>query len=233
MQSRVYTLMSWYEGETLEARLRRGLPSIAEGLAIATRLARGIIALHRLGVIHRDIKPDNVLVEKKDGGVRLIDFGVARIPQMEDAEMGDVPGSHGYLAPELYRGERGDEASDQFAFGVTLYRIFTGHIPFTDLQRLQRPGYDSPADPASLRPDLPAWLAVALRRSVQVNADDRYSDMIELVQVLESGTARAASRRRPLSLFERKPVLVWQLLSLVLVLALALVLALVAARLRP
>ncbi len=226
-QSQVYTLMPWYEGETLEARLRRGLPGIAEGLAIATRLASGIIALHRLGVIHRDIKPDNVLVEQ-DGGVRLIDFGVARIPQMEDAGQdeaaGDVPGSHGYLAPELYRGERGDEASDQFAFGVTLYRIFTGHIPFTDLQKLQTPGYDSPADPASLRPDLPAWLALALRRAVQVNADDRYCDMIELLQALERGTARTrqgpASRRRPLSLIERKPVLVWQMVALLLALAL-------------
>lgn len=218
-QSRVYTLMPWYDGETLEARLRSGLPDITAGLAIATRLARGVIALHRIGVIHRDIKPDNVLVEKT-GGVRLIDFGVARIPQMEDADTDQVPGTHGFLAPELYRGERGSEASDQFAFGVTLYRIFTGYIPFTDLQTLQHPGYDSPADPASLRPDLPAWLALALRRSVQVKADERFSDMIELLQVLERGTTRTASRRPSLSLFERKPVRLWQLLSLLLGIAL-------------
>ncbi len=156
-QSRVYTLMPFYDGEALEARLKRATPSYAEGLKIAAGLARGIIALHRLGIIHRDIKPDNVMVDA-GGGVRLIDFGVARIPQMEDTENSDVPGSHGYLAPELYRGQRGDEASDQFAFGVTLYRIFTGQFPFTDLQSLQRPGYDSPLIPLPCgRTCRPGW----------------------------------------------------------------------------
>ena len=218
-QSRVYTLMPFYEGETLEARLKRGPPSCAEGLAIATRLARGIIALHRLGIIHRDIKPDNVLVED-GGGVRLIDFGVARIPQLEEAGDDEVPGSHGYLAPELYRGERGDAASDQFAFGATLYRIFTGQFPFTDLQTLQRPGYDSPADPAALRPDMPAWLALTLRRAVQVDAADRFGDMIELMMVLERGSELAAPRPKPLSLAQRNPVLAWQLVSAALALGL-------------
>lgn len=218
-QSRVYTLMPWYDGETLEARLRRGLTGLTEGLAIARQLARGVIALHRLGVIHRDIKPDNVLVDR-DGRVRLIDFGVALIPQLDGEETGGVPGSHGYLAPELYRGDRGDAASDQFAFGATLYRIFTGDFPFADLQSLQTPGYDSPAAPAVLRPDLPAWLAPVLRRAVQVNPGDRYADMIELLQALDGGSARVAARRRALSMYERRPVLVWQVLSLLLVLGL-------------
>ena len=222
-QSRVYTLMPFYDGETLESRLRRGLPSCAEGLRIACRLARGVIALHRLGVIHRDIKPDNVLVEP-DGGVRLLDFGVASIPRLEDLDEVAVPGSHGYLAPELYRGARGDEASDQFAFGVTLYRIFTGRFPFADLQALQRPGHDSPADPGVLSPDLPAWLVRALRRSVQVRPEDRFGDMIELLQVLEQGSARAAPPRPALSLFQRNPVLLWQLIALALAVALVVVL---------
>ncbi len=218
-QSRVYTLMPFYESETLEARLKRGPLGFAEGLESAVGLARGIIALHRMGIIHRDIKPENVLVEP-GGRVRLIDFGVARIPQLEDPANGDVPGSHGYLAPELYRGHRGDEASDQFAFGVTLYRIFTGQFPFTDLQALQRPGYDSPADPVALRPDMPAWLALAMRRSVQVEAADRFGDMTELLHVLERGSELAAPRPPSLSFAQRNPVLLWRLVSLVLAVAL-------------
>ena len=218
-QSRVYTLMPFYEGEALEVRLKRGTATYAEGLTIAAGLARCIIALHRMGIVHRDIKPDNVLVEP-GGGVRLIDFGVARIPQMEDPQNGDVPGSHGYLAPELYRGDRGDEASDQFAFGATLYRVFTGQFPFTDLQTLQRPGYDSAADPVALRGDMPAWLALALRRSVQVDARDRFGDMIELLHVLERGSELAAPRPPSLSIAQRNPVLLWQLLSLALALVL-------------
>ena len=217
-QSRVYTLMPFYDGETLEARLKRGTPPYAEGLNIAAQLARGIIALHRMGIVHRDIKPDNVLVDQ-DGGVRLGDFGVALIPRLEEPRHGEVPGSHGYLAPELYRGERGDEASDQFAFGATLYRLFTGQFPFTDLQSLQRPGYDSPADPVALRPDMPAWLALALRQSVQVDPRDRFGDMIEVLHVLERGSERASPRPPALSIAQRNPLLLWQLLSLVLALA--------------
>ncbi len=216
-QSRVYTLMPFYLGETLTSLLKRGTLGYAEGLKIAAQLARGIIALHRMGIVHRDIKPDNVLVEP-DGSLRLIDFGVARIPQIEDPRNSAVPGSHGYLAPELYRGDRGDEASDQFAFGATLYRIFTGQLPFADLQSLQRPGYDSPADPVVLRPDMPAWLALAMRRAVQVDAGDRFGDMVELLHVLERGSELALPRPLALSFARRNPVLLWQLLSLVLAL---------------
>ena len=219
-QSRVYTLMPFYPGQSLETLLKRGPLDIAEGLRIAGALARGVIALHRLGIVHRDIKPDNVLIEP-NGGVRLIDFGLARIAHLEDPRDRDVPGSHGYLAPELYRGERGDAASDQFAFGATLYRLFTGRLPFTDLQTLQRPGYDSPADPAELRADLPAWLSLALRRAVQVDPADRFSDMTELLLVLENGTTWAAPRAPRLSLAKRNPVLLWQLVSAGLAAALA------------
>lgn len=223
-QSRVYTLMPFYECETLEARLKRARPDYAEGLKIATGLARGIIALHRMGIVHRDIKPENVLVEP-DGSVRLIDFGVARIPQLEDGQCADVPGSHGYLAPELYRGGHGDYASDQFAFGVTLYRVFTGQFPFADLQSLHRPGYDSPADPIALRSDMPAWLALAMRRAVRVDASDRFGDMIELLHVLERGSELGTPRPPSLSIAQRNPLLLWQALSLALALALIVLLA--------
>jgi serine/threonine protein phosphatase PrpC len=214
-QSQVYTVMPFYEGQTLEAVLRRGPMAYAAGLDVAVKLARGVIALHRLGVIHRDIKPENVLVDER-GGVRLLDLGLARIPNVEDPLGVETPGTQGYIAPELYRGERGSEASDQFALGVTLYRLFTGRFPFSDLRSFQRPGFDSPADPAELRRDMPAWLAFALRRAVQVRPEDRFEDVIELLRTLERGEAKAIPRPRPGSLAERNPVLLWQLIALLL-----------------
>jgi serine/threonine protein kinase len=214
-QTRVYTVMPFYPGQTLEALLRKGPMPYADGLAIAIKLAQGIIALHRLGVIHRDIKPENVLVGEA-GELRLLDLGLARIPNIEDPLGAETPGSQGYIAPELYKGDRGTTASDQFAFGVTFYRIFTGRFPFSDLQSFQRPGFDSPADPAALRGDIPAWLAFTLRRSVQVRPEDRFEDMTELLHTLEKGGAKAIPRPSDRSLAERNPVLLWQIIALAL-----------------
>jgi serine/threonine protein kinase len=223
-QSQVYTAMRHHEGETLDVMLRRGPLPYAAGLDIAAKLARGVIALHRLGVIHRDIKPENVLVEAR-GGVRLLDLGLARLPHIEDPQGVDACGTQGYIAPELYAGERGSEASDQFAIGVTLYRMFTGRFPFSDLQSFQRPGFDSPADPTELRRDMPAWLAFTLRRAVQSRPEDRFDDVTELLHVLEKGGAKAVPRPAAASLADRNPVLLWQLISLGLVVALIVALA--------
>lgn len=219
-QSQVYTVMPFYAGQTLEALLRDGPTPYETGLAHATKLARAVAALHRLGVVHRDIKPENVLVQE-NGGLRLLDLGAARLPNVVDPLGADTPGSQGYIAPELYAGDRGTPASDQFALGVTLYRIFTNRFPFSDLQSLQRPGFDSPADPASLRRDMPAWLAYALRRSVQTRPEDRFEDVLELLHRLETGSAKATPRATEPSLAARNPVLLWQLIALMLAVALA------------
>ena len=106
-QTRLYSAMPFYDGETLEARLRRE-PKIdlAEGARIAARLARAIATLHRSGIIHRDIKPDNVML-LRDGGLRLVDLGVCRAPRLEDFPQQYIPGTPSYMAPELFAGASG------------------------------------------------------------------------------------------------------------------------------
>ena len=101
-QTRLYSVMPFYEGETLEQRIRRSPLSLREGVRIAATLARAVDALHRVGVIHRDIKPDNVILAP-DGGLRLIDLGVARIPRLEEFPSTDIPGTASYMAPELFQ----------------------------------------------------------------------------------------------------------------------------------
>ena len=113
-QTRLYSVMPFYEGETLEQRLNRAPQlSLTEGIGIATKLARAVATLHRAGIIHRDIKPDNVILLAA-GGLRLVDLGVARVPLLEDFPAQDIPGTASYMAPELFAGRAGDEASDLY-----------------------------------------------------------------------------------------------------------------------
>ena len=125
----LYAVMPFYGGETLERRILRGPPvPLVPGLEIATGLCKAVAALHRAGVIHRDIKPDNVILQP-GGGLRLIDLGVARLPQLEEFAAADIPGTPSFMAPELLAGtSEGDERSDLYALGVTLYRLFSRRL---------------------------------------------------------------------------------------------------------
>jgi serine/threonine protein phosphatase PrpC len=223
-RSALYTVMPYYEGETLEQRLlRRPRVTRIEGIAIATKLAKAVAALHRAGVIHRDIKPDNVILQP-DGGLKLIDLGVARLPNIEDFPASTVPGTPSYMAPELIQGQPGDEKSDIFALGVTLFRMFTGAYPYGEIEAFSHPRFTRPpASVAALRPDLPSWLDQVLLRLIAARPVDRFDDALECIFALEHGELHAAPgtpRRR--SLIERDPLRFWQTVSAILALLLLL-----------
>ena len=223
-QSRLYVAQPFYAGETLEARIARGLPGVAAGVSIAAKLGKGVAALHRRSVIHRDIKPDNVLLTE-DGGLKLIDLGVARLPRVPEFDANEIPGTPSYMAPELFDGAPGDEKSDQFALGVTIYRTFTGHYPFGEVEAFSRPRFGTPAPPSHHRPDLPAWLDATILRTLAIDPAQRFGDVLELVHRLGSGEARAVQPRRRAPLLERDPAAFWR--GVAILLALALVAALI------
>nr|WP_294529402.1 bifunctional protein-serine/threonine kinase/phosphatase [uncultured Rhodopila sp.] len=217
-RSSLYSVMPFYEGETLEQRLlRRPRIGRAEGLSIATKLTKAVAALHRAGVIHRDIKPDNVILQP-GGGLKLIDLGVARLPAIEDFPSAAIPGTPSYMAPELMSGQPGDETSDLFALGVTLFRMFTGSYPYGEVEPFSRPRFNqSPASVAGLRPDLPAWLDQVLLRLFAVRPADRFDDALECLFALEHGEVHASPappRWRPL--IQRDPLRFWQTVAAVL-----------------
>lgn len=207
----LYVVMPFYEGETLESRIARPpLPGLAAGLRIAVPLARAVAALHRAGIIHRDIKPDNVVLQE-EGGLRLVDLGVARVPELEDFPAPDVPGTPSYMAPELLAGAPGDAASDLYALGVTIYRLFTGAYPYGEIEPFSRPRFGRPTPLSARRPDLPAWLDEALARAVAVSPADRQSDVVEFIFALEHGALVAApTPPRRLPLYARDPLRFWQ-----------------------
>ncbi|MBP2231207.1 serine/threonine protein phosphatase PrpC [Azospirillum agricola] len=226
-QTRLYTVMPYYEGETLEQRLRRK-PSLAlaEGVEIAVTLARALSALHRAGIIHRDIKPDNVILGR-GGRLTLIDLGVARLPQLEEFPTADVPGTPSYMAPELFAGSAGDERSDQFALAVTIHRALSGGgYPYGEVEPFSRPRFGKPVPLARGRGDVPAWFDQILARALSPAPADRFGDVIEFAQELENALAHGRPeivRRRPL--YERNPVLVWQCVSAALLCAMLALLA--------
>ncbi len=216
-RTRLYSIMPFYDGETLEARLRRA-PNIEldEGIRIATRLARAIATLHRAGIIHRDIKPDNVML-LKNGGLRLVDLGVCRAPRLEDFCAEDIPGTPSYMAPELFLGAQGDESSDLYALGVTVYRAFAGDYPYGEIEPFSKPRYGKPRPLNARRPDLPAWLEAAVLRAIAADPRDRYGDVLEFAFELENGAHRGfAPAPLKRSLYERDPVAFWKIVSLIL-----------------
>ena len=222
-QTCLYTVMPLYQGELLETRLtRRPLLGLEEGRNIAIKLARGAAALHRAGIIHRDIKPDNVILE--DGGsLKLIDLGVVRVLGQEDFPTEQIPGTPAYMAPEMFAGEGGNEATDIYALGVTMFRAFTGEFPYGNPDATSPPRRDRPQPLSALRPDLPAWLQATLARAIAIDPAERFHDVMEFAVEMEAGPARApASMSRPQTLYERDPLRFWQGVAALLVLALIL-----------
>lgn len=214
-QTALYGVQPLLEGETMAHRLERGVPPLRGALDQAIRLTRAVAALHRLEVVHRDIKPDNVMLTA-DGGLKLIDLGVARLPRVEDFRPDEIPGTPGFMAPEQFEGNAGDMLTDQFALGVTLYRWVTGKWPYGEQEAFQRPRFGRPLPPSHHRGEIPSWLGDAILTAIQPDPQARFGDVIELLRALESGGALELGRRRTLPLLERNPVRFWQVLSALL-----------------
>jgi len=218
-QTCLYTVMPLYQGELLETRLTRRL-GLEEGRNIAIKLARGAAALHRAGIIHRDIKPDNVMLER-DESLKLLDLGAVRVLGLEDSPPEDIPGTAAYMAPEMFDGESGNEATDLYALGVTMFRAFTGEFPYGNADATSPPRRTRPQALSALRPDLPAWLESAIGRAIAIDSAARFRDMIEFAVEMETGPARAPiAVRRPRTIYERYPVQFWQGVAALLALAL-------------
>jgi serine/threonine protein phosphatase PrpC len=218
-QSRLYTVMPFYDGDTLELRINRGQPvGLEEGVVIGQRLCKAIHALHRLRIIHRDIKPDNILL-LAGGGLKLLDLGVARLPAFEEDLDAPIPGTPSYMAPEQFNGERGNEASDQFAAAATLYRLFAGGpYPYGEIEPFTHPRFHGRLKSLSVcRPDLPAWLDAVLALALAIDPNERYADIIELAYELENGLAKGGQiKPQKRAWYERNPLLFWKLTSAIL-----------------
>ena len=216
-QTRLYNVMPYYRGETLEQCLLREPMDLGKGVRIALRICKAVYALHKHRIIHRDIKPDNIIL-LGDDGLKLLDLGVALLPGIKDALEDTAPGTPSYMAPELFQGEQGNEQTDLYALSVTLYRMFSnGRYPYGEIEPFTRPRFDKLTPLNQYRPDLPSWLNAIMTRATD-SKNHYYGDAMELAFELENGLIRgtmATQNQGPL--IERNPELFWQIVSLLLV----------------
>ncbi|HUP24409.1 MAG TPA: serine/threonine-protein kinase [Thermoanaerobaculia bacterium] len=193
---RRFLIMQFVEGETLARRLAEGRLRLDEALPLLRQLAAALDHAHERGVVHRDVKPANVLLEIRDGAaprVVLTDFGIAKVEGGTLLTGGNVMGTVAYMAPEQVRGAHEvDHRANVYALGVVAYEMLTGSHPFPGrtmtavlLAHLQRP----PADPRLAAPELPSTVARALLRALRKEPDKRPQSAGAFVVELIAGSA--------------------------------------------
>jgi eukaryotic-like serine/threonine-protein kinase len=177
-------VLPWYDGESLRAKIARGPMRVEAAISIARQLAEGLASAHAAGILHRSLHPGSLHVTA-DGIVKIMDFGVAGL--FGDAAGTTVPAGAAYLAPEQLRGREVDGRTDVWAFGVIVYEMLTGRLPFAgDTPAAMHHAIlkEEPADPAGVRSDLPGSLVSLCRNCLSKNPSGRPQSMDDVMSLL-------------------------------------------------
>jgi serine/threonine-protein kinase len=190
-----YIAMEYLDGRTLkELIVSRGAAPMNVAIEYARQILSALRFAHRHGIVHRDIKPHNVLVDG-EGRVKVTDFGIARAGTSQMTETGSIVGTAQYLSPEQAKGGEVDPRSDLYSLGVVLYELLTGKTPFdgeTPVEIAMKHLSTAPKPPSKLRPDIPRELDMVVLRALAKNPDERYQSADEMEADLER-VARGAS----------------------------------------
>ncbi|HJX52119.1 MAG TPA: serine/threonine-protein kinase, partial [Polyangia bacterium] len=190
-----FIVTEFIDGQTLKQFLTsRKLPVPELAALIVLEVGDALAHAHSFGIIHRDVKPENVMV-RKDGAIKLMDFGVAQVVDLERMTVtGQILGSPAYMAPEVLDGKTLDFRSDVFSLGVMLYQMATGVLPFAGRnphEVLKRIGEGRFADPRTVNSRISDHLAKAIARSLARNPDDRYPRLTLMLDDLRAYVADA------------------------------------------
>lgn len=193
----LYTVMVLHHGETLAARIKRksGL-SVHETLSLAQQILTGLDHLHRKGVIHRDVKPENILIDTEHR-VRLLDLGVSRIERMDAGSKSLTPvGTPSYIAPEVMAGGEADERADVYSAAVTIYEMLTGKYPYGEIEPFTHPAYSRFISPERYNPEAPPWLSEILRKACSPDPGQRYPHAADFAAALNSSPPTSLPQRK-------------------------------------
>ncbi|MFN4261004.1 MAG: protein kinase domain-containing protein, partial [Gemmataceae bacterium] len=188
-----FLAMEFLEGLPLDRLLEGNKKlSIAQILRIGKEMAKGLSAAHEKGLIHRDIKPGNIWLDKSNGRVRILDFGLARAAASDDVHLtqsGVIVGTPAYMAPEQARAEEVDARADLFSLGVVLYRLCAGVLPFKGkdtMSMLMALAMDMPRPVREINAAIPAEVADLIMKLLAKNAQDRPQSAKEVVQIIQT-----------------------------------------------
>lgn len=229
----VYVAMEFVDGQTLTQWMTdHPAPDLDAVRSIVAQVAKGLLAFHAREMLHQDLRPDNVLIDR-NGTVKLIDFASAHVAGLAEgipgARADTIAGTLQYTAPEYFVGQGGDARSDLFSLAVLSYQMLTGKLPYG----LQVVRLRSPAELKQLRyvpvrhlrPELPAWLDGVLHKALQPLPVKRQEAVSEFLNDLQSPGPQFQRMRAP-PLVERNPVRFWQVIACLLALAVIVLLGL-------
>lgn len=188
----VYFVMALVDGENLSVRMARGRPEMEETRKILHDVADALAYAHSRGVIHRDIKPDNIIIRREDGRALVTDFGIARAAEADShlTATGVAVGTPAYMSPEQALGEREvDGRSDIYSLGIVAYQMLVGALPFTAANTpamMMKHVSEMPRPLLQLRPDIPPALAAAVERAIAKRPEDRWRDAAAFRDALTS-----------------------------------------------
>lgn len=197
-----YLVMQFVSGRSLQERLETdGALGLQQVLRIGVQAAQGLAAAHAQGLIHRDVKPGNILLENSIERVKLTDFGLARAANSPgDTGVGVIAGTPEFMAPEQVKGEQLDARADLFGLGCVLYEMSTGTSPFRAESVPVTWGKVCEYDPplvSELKPDLPSWFAQLVRSLLAKRREERFGDATDLARVLLVALAQLQTGRGP------------------------------------
>ena len=193
-----YIVLEYVDGETLKGLIRRNGPlEIPQAIAYSIEIARALGAAHERRIVHRDVKPQNILIDP-EGGAKITDFGIARSLSEEGLTLaGRVLGTTDYVSPEQALGQPVTPQSDLYSLGIVLYEMLTGDVPFhgdSPVAVAMKHVREEIPDVQARRPELSAATAAVVDRAVAKNLDERYPDAASMASDLEEVLAVEASR---------------------------------------
>ena len=231
-QNYLYVVTEFVDGQTLaQWMIDNPNPDLETVRGIVEQIAKGLQAFHRLEMLHQDLRPDNIMIDRT-GTAKIIDFGSVRIAGITDDASDDahaILGTAQYTAPEYFLGEGGSQRSDIFSLGIIAYQMLTGGLPYgAEAARTRTKAQQKKLRYKSIlndTRDIPAWIDGALKRAVHPDPYQRYEELSEFVFDLRHPNKKfVESAAKPL--IERDPLLFWKCLSAILFVALLIALAL-------
>jgi serine/threonine protein phosphatase PrpC/ribosomal protein L39E len=227
----LYVATEFIEGQTLtQWMIDNPVPDLETVRGLVEQIARGLRAFHRMEMLHQDLRPENIIIDKT-GTVKIIDFGSAQIAGVAEALLparrNDILGTAQYTAPEYFVGEAGSSRSDMFSLGVIAYQMLTGSLPYgaqiAKIRKKSQLGKLRYKSAVSENREIPGWIDGALRKAVHPDPYKRYDSLSEFTFDLRHPNPNYLNASTPL--IERNPLLFWKSITFMLVLVIVWLLA--------